>query len=470
MNLSVPGLFNLGVLSPEMRNDPSILNKMNKYLHESGLDTDPNLLKIIPTPGVRFYDDHYMKNVGICVKGEMLAKKVIRPQDLCGGVSSYVIEDIKCDSNRVSQIFQQCVSKLDSMDFSVNRSNECFKHVSNNLKPMFDLHLGRENCSIGLYQMLSTEGSKYCIVIRSYDTIQSKKLFDWIHQSSCTVRDVFNSVWYKNALKQSSFQRNAIVYYVSELCGFKMLSVGMEKMGTKDVNICTPCCSNNFNVINPYQIYNDRSSYIFYDHSFDTRDAKKGILLGLGRQRGYTFMTGSSNVNDKSWENSETHHVFPMGYPRTLNRSHASNNNVGPPKQSIVSYGGPVRANWKSIPELYPDCTSDPKWIESLRVFGCKITTEDIRYHPLHCRISAQNPTGIPIREAVQMHDELKKNYIVYPIDTDFCRNKLVNSYVTYKLTNPNVNIKDLIKGETGTCWKLNKDLVKKLLLEMKEQ
>ena len=66
MNLTVPGIFNLEVLSPRLQNDSILLGKMNKYILETGLDKDSNLIKIIPTPGFSFYDDHYFKNVIIC--------------------------------------------------------------------------------------------------------------------------------------------------------------------------------------------------------------------------------------------------------------------------------------------------------------------------------------------------------------------------------------------------------------------
>lgn len=467
MEINIPGLFNLGVLSPSTRNDQWTQSKFRNAVVVSGLNEEAGLVKIVPTPGFGFYPDGHIKNAGICVRGSTIAKKVIRAEDLCGGVSIYRIEDTGCAPDKLAAFFAEKIKCMDSMDYSVCPPSEC-TDSGYSQNPLFQVHLGKENCSVGLYQMLSREVPGYALVVRSYDTPLARRLYNFIHDTSSTIRDVFSSIFYKDCLQQSDWQRDAIAYYVGKTCGFKMGSYNVVRVGTKTYDICSPMCTNRYNIIRPFQIVSDPSkcTYVFYDHCYSTKDSTKGIVLGMGRQRGYTWMVGSAADSNKSWSSPETLHVFPMGYPRTVSRDFASSVDAKYPTNNILSYGGEIKSNWKVLPELHPDCTSDTNWLNSTSFLGCKITTRDVDCLPLHCRISAQDPRKLNIREVIQLHDSPKARYVYFPSGSDFCTSELQKRYALAKAKKPSLRLTDLYKGETDQNYKLNKELLEELLKE----
>ncbi len=444
------------------------------------LADDDFLISIVPSPSITF-DDGF-RGAAYEVYEEMQARKIMLGDDLAAGVSAYMVREIPKPRNKKHNLSYELSLRINEnpiRDYSLDRMDtimDTYRQERETNPNFMEAHLGRENCSISLQKYISQDDASYSwmLVVRSYDVPASHELLAFINEPMNghypTIKEVYNSREYKNALKRGQYNRDMLAAEYAANTGITLDAVGEDEILGEYVFRATPFVTNLYNFIDSCERVNTRWTYIFYDHCFSTAVSKDGILFGRGRGKGYTIIRGNCPETNKSWYNKKTNNIFPMGYPKRLTRrdiyTNPSEAKLEITERNKFAHGSRIDCNHKMVPQQYHYHYADRPWQEIISTLGLQVTTEDIPWNVEHCYLGSQDPQSMPLEEIFHFSPEDNDSVLV-PIESPFFMHEMNAGIVNLRHgAYPKIKLQDVYQGEPERGYvKINKfyaDLIHK--------
>jgi hypothetical protein len=411
------------------------------------------VIKFIGIPTTYVGDSGTLHNGAFLMKPNTPAERVMKVEDLCGGVSAFTISELGSYSNMTEEkksrqipakLKEFCASGSAFLDFSIE-----YPDPSNEL-PV--LSLGKHNSSVGIYKKVNPRNgsTRWFIVVRTYDQNKAKDLYDFIHSDpKPTLDDTIGSSQYKDAIESADRLRFSIAKELARVMGFTL-----ENPDGKGKGVLT----NHYNFLRS-MMYNDGQRYIcYYERTFwAVENEKKVVLFGLNRISGYQLLTFGgvkSNIKENEYINA-----YPMGTPKlhrdrdvfikrlsTLENPKKKAKLVREGKLSHVLWGGHYQHHYKAVSGLYSssDGKGEDKAWEDLVSNLAPLSI--IHVHPSYLVAVAVYISSVPasqtsIQEIILFADDSSPTVRI-PLTNDYLRRSLFSDYITYKEKNKESGIK----------------------------
>jgi hypothetical protein len=416
------------------------------------------VVKFIGIP-TTYVDEHgSLRNGAFLLKPNTPAERVMRVEDLCGGVSAFAISDLGLCDNMTEEkkdryihtkLKEFCTSGVAFLDFSV----EYLDAPSNQIEAELPcLSLGKHNSSIGVYKKVNPRNgsTRWFIVVRTYDQNKAKVLSDFIRSDpKPTLDDTHGSSQYTDAIESSDRLRSSIAKELAKAIGFTLENPDGKRKGV---------ITNHYNFLRPMR-YSDGQRYIcYYERTFwAAEDDKKVALFGLNRISGYQLLTFDgvkSNIKDNEYINA-----YPMGTPKlhrdrdafikrlsTMDNPKKKAKLIREGKLSRVLWGGHYPHHYKAVTGLYSGSdgkNGDTSW-EDLVSYLAPLSV--IHVHPSYLVAVAVYISSVPasqtsIQEIILFADDSSPT-VKIPLTNKYLRQDLFSDYIKYKEKNKASGIK----------------------------
>ena len=377
----------------------------------------------LPTSGIT-EDGIFVKAGAFVVERDVIAKLIMRTEDLCGGVTCYPFSPgaILTDKKEADQLLhieerlqhlRQEEGGLPEMiaDWSDPRFSRRTYDPEERQKY---IHLGKLNSSYGVYRGMDDGEDKWFIIVRGYDELASKELYDLIHGSSSSVHTIMDSVSYSNALSGGNMVRDRIARRLADRLGGSLEEGGLRPK----IKI-----ENHYNIVNEFS----ESDFLCYYHRcFRITSSSAGILFGLGRSTGYLLIAPSPEFEESKC--FATACAFPMGYPAKHTRSSILKDKdiLSERPSHKVHWCGIYAHNYKAHRFYY-----DPRDLAALRLelYGKQASRADVVFRVLGVNISCIPHHDISIEEALLFSPPEDETVPMF-YDSQFVRQDMMTIYV----------------------------------------
>lgn len=410
-----------------------------KTLYPSLSEYDKDaLIAISPT-------SHISENTGSLsavvygVSGKTPARLVIHSKDLCGGVSVYqsVVSLTPEVKQRVSTLFENIKSTWSAVLYDESLPYEDDYHSLQSEKGSLAT-LGKEGTSFGVYQLGYKENPedletkvRLVIVVRNYHA-SNKELLALIQ--TATIEQVYTSELYINCLKEGDRSRNMIASlidaYLQGDSAFAALKKAIADSKSDSIRLDTllkaPMIKpNHYNVIEK-----ENGRYLYFDHTYDTRDFGAGVLLGMGPERGYVLIHSQMDALSRpvKWSHDKTAHLFPMG----TRRKYQVSTRFSQERRDRVATWGTSVPNPK-LTDVYEEFSINGFFYLSLGSFGYNFQTNTVNIlKPVKVYVSTPSVfvTRLSLKQWLSFPLDKKKEVVFLPYEHPFVKNHFMPLYI----------------------------------------
>jgi hypothetical protein len=414
-----------------------------------------SLVKVIALPTTKIDRGINIHGAAIVFRKDMPADMLFTCRELCGGVSAYFVKFN--DVNPVPKIKEHIAVLHECVPLSDDPSDV--------------MNAGNSNMSAGVYKSVDryTHAETWMIVVRAYHEGAAEALRSY--SKGKTVATVLNSTEYNAALNFGNALRNKMAASIAEAIGAHLINQPTKTPldENKVSSGATPDIVNHYNYVDKV-FYENEHVMCYYNHCYNTNECKNGILFGINRQQGYTWLGGAiESGSDRSWQSKRSANAYPMGNPVRMLRNELKKSDANGIRDKVYWKGVYEWYNYKAVPALYHEYHNETKWEDLERNLGYCGPKGTLTALNISVYISAPDDTDMRMSEILTFKPD-NSEWVIVPCKHEFVLTRMMRGYVDLKSKYPDLKWKDIFRGETTEHFMLNAKYIAEIDTKHEEQ